>query len=326
MSPYAFSFKPRNARGGERKPIDNLNGKNLKARTIIEKTLQRIQGDVLTVSSDDETRSIRVKDLQKYDEFTFVEFGVGRAGVVGNLHQRAGTRVPFDADEHNESYVRGLFVFPEAGHEVYWLSERAGNTSTFASLSPLLMDSLRERVPENLTVKFDPVAEWSAVKQWANSVLVQEIRFDAPRPGGSTQAMDVNGVHADVRMTIKPRGSLALSRLLKKDGPDKQAVFGFLTHAPLVKKTTASSVIGAGWKAQVAFKTPGGRQRSFGLATDDGAPTLIYPVGEQGAGVSKAVRPTHRDFAKACAEFLTDVDGRLPGLASVAQAILQRLK
>lgn len=327
MTPYAFWFTPRYSRGGERRPTNDVDAKGAVARDRIEAELKKLQGAKLIVSTDDETKSLRVTKFQSHADFIFVEFGVGRAGLVGNLHQRAGTLVPFDADEHNESYIRGIFAFPAGGHEFYWLSERAGLYSAVSYLDGPLVEGLRA-ISEDVTVHFSPVQEWSALKGWASQVLVQELRFDAPRPAGSTHAIDVNGIHADVRIIVKPRGSLALSALLKDDGPDKQAVFGFLADAPLVKqsRTTAKGVIAKGWEAQVAFKTKGGRQRSFGIATEDRAPTLVYPVGKTGQGVSKAYRPSDREFAEACAEFLDDADGRLPGLASLAKSILNLIQ
>ncbi|RWZ52522.1 hypothetical protein ELQ90_00760 [Labedella phragmitis] len=328
MNPYAFSFKPSYARGGEKKPIDDLDGKGATARSAIDGALKSLKSARLKVHAEDESRSLRVTQITEYREFTFVEFEVGRAGLVGNLHQSTGGRIPYGEEDHNGTFVRAIFVYPKDAHEVYWLNERAGLTSAFSYLEEVLVAALRAATSDaRITVSLAPVAEWSALESWASKVMVRELRFDAPRPGGSTQAMDVNGVHADVRFVVKPRGSLALSRLMGKNGPDRKAVFGFLTDLPLVRKTsTPNSVMRDGWRAQVSFQTPNGRQRSFGLATDDKAPTLVYPVGPQGAGISRAKRPSQREFAVACADFLSDVESALPGLKSVATAILSSFK
>lgn len=325
MNPYAFSFTPAYARGGEKKPIDDLDGSGLSARDVIDGELAKLKSDTLRVQPEDDSRSLRVTSFTKYADFTFVEFEVGRAGLVGNLHQESGTKIPIKEKDHSGTLVRAMFVYPAGEHEVYWLSERSSTTSAFGYLESLLVSALRQATEKaKLTVKLDPVAEWTALQGWASQVMVREIRFDAPRPGGATQAIDVNGVSADVRFIVKPRGSLTLNRLLKNGGPDKQAVFGFLTDLPMVRKnSTANSVMKQGWRAQVAFKTRSGRQRSFGIAAEDKAPTLVYPVGPQGAGVSQTRRPPHKEFAVACHEFLDDVGGDLPGLMSVAQSILK---
>lgn len=326
LTPYAFSLTPKYARGGERRPIDDIDGKGASLRDHIEVELSALISDSLQINPIDNTKSIRVTRFDQYAEFSYLELGVGRAGVVGNIHQRSGGRISYDDDEHNETFIRAIFVYPSGSHEAYWLSERAGQTSAFSSLGEILVRALRNKF-QDLTINLDPVAEWSAVKAWADQVSVQEIRFDAPRPGGSTQAIDVNGIHADVRIVIKPKGSLTLSKLVRDDGPDRQAVFGFLSGAPLISESavTTDHVIGTGWKAQVAFKTRGGRQRSFGLALDESAPSLIYPVGVVGKGSAGARRPTNVQFAAACAEFLEDVEGRLPVGTSVAAEILNRL-
>jgi hypothetical protein len=325
MTPYAFSLNPRNARGGERKPIANINGDGQDLRSLIEDKLSDYTGDDLIIDSEDDSKSLRVARMYQYSEFTFVEFGIGRAGYVGTLHQRNGGRVGYAADEHNESLIRGMFVFPDDAHEAYWLSERAGNSTALSYLENVFLRAIREAAPE-LTAKIEPVADWAAVRAWSSNVLVQELRFDAPRAGGSTQAIEVNGLHAEVRVTVKPRG-LALNKIVKASGPDREEVFGFLSMAPLIARDgiSAESVIGDGWRAHVAFKNPAGRQRSFGLATEDVGPSLVYEVGSSSAGRSRAYRPEDREFAATCSEFLTDVAGRLPVGATVASDILNKV-
>lgn len=325
MTPYSFALNPRNARGGERKLISDLDGKGLSLRSIIDAQLASMKQAELILDSEDDSKSIRVIRMAEHDEFTFVEFGVGRAGLVGTLHQRKGTRVSYAADEHNESLIRGIFVYPSGAHEAYWLSERAGMSTGYSQMESIFLKVLRDKLPD-LTTKIEPVADWEAVKAWANMVQVQELRFDAPRAGGSTQAMDVNGYHADVRVTVKPRG-LVLNRIVTSSGPDRDTVYGFLSASPLISGSgvTPQSAIGDGWKAQVAFINPAGRQRSFGLATEDKGPTLVYDVGSTSAGQTRAYRPEDKEFAKTCSEFLIDVQTSLPIGQTVAADILTRV-
>ncbi|MFF2493481.1 hypothetical protein [Agromyces sp. NPDC058064] len=328
MAPYALWLHPRYQRGGERRPIGDVDGSGGTLREVIDGALARLEGPSLVPldGDDDDSRTLRVRTLYPYANFTLVEFGVGRSGIAGTLHQRNGNQVPFEADESNETVVRSMFVYPPDGHEAYWLNERASLATAFSTLQGHLVNAIRSRFGD-LTVKLGPVAEWSAVTAWANQVQVQELRFDAPkRPGASTQAIEVNGVHADVRIVVKPRGSLTLNRLIGNDGPDRATVFGFLSNAPLVEDSgvTGGQAMNNGWTATVAFKTRGGRQRSFGVAVDDSAPTLIYPFGAN-AGATSAYRPTDREFAEACAEFLQDAQQRLPINASVGAEILSTL-
>jgi hypothetical protein len=325
MTPYSFSLYPRNARGGERRPIADLDGNGLELRSIIDDLLGRYEGEDLTPGQDDDSRSFRVARLYKYELFTFVEFGVGRSGIAGTLHQNNGTRIGYTPDEHNESLIRGMFVFPENGHEAYWLSERAGNNSAYSHLESVLLRGIRVSVPD-LTVKVAPVADWEAVRAWSSTVLVQELRFDAPRDGGSSQAIDVNGFHGEVRVTVKPRG-LALNRIVGDDGPNRDAVYGYLSSSPLVASSGMSvdSIIGAGWGAQVAFKNPAGRQRSFGLSLEDAGPALVYQVGSDAPGRPRSYRPEDDEFARTCSDFFVDVRGRLPVGANVASNITERI-
>ncbi|WP_396290493.1 hypothetical protein [Curtobacterium sp. KT1] len=325
MTPYAFVLNPRNARGGERCKIDDVDGAGGTVRSVLDAKLTQLKGDQLYVDPDDDSKFIRVTRLYVYNDFTFVEFGTARSGYVGTLHQKSGTRVSYGADEANETLIRGIFAYPAGAHEAYWLSERAGNASAYSSMQSLLQNALRAAYA-GLTVKVDPVADWAAVRAWAQQVLVQEIRFDAPHRGGSTQAIDVNGLRADVRVTVKPRG-LSLNRIIDANGPKREDVYGFLSGAPLVANSgaTTQSVIGDGWKAKVAFRNPSGRQRSFGLQADEGAPTLIYPVGKSGPGVPRSYRPTDHEFGVSCAEFLSDVSGRLPVGVNLPAEVLKLL-
>jgi hypothetical protein len=325
MTPYAFSAYPRNARGGERRPIDDLNGRGSSLRTILDQTLGELRGDDLIIDQTDNSKSVRVARLYPYAQFTFVEFGIGRAGFEGTLHQSDGGRVGYTADEHNESRIRGIFVFPAGGYEAFWLSERAGNFSAYSHLEQRLLRAIRAADPD-LTVKLDPVADWEAVRSWSENVLVRELRFDAPRVGSSTQAMQVNGYHADVRVVVKPRG-VSLNRLLASEGPDREAIYGFLSgFSPLEEsQRTPESIIGNGWNAHVAFTTPAGRQRSFGVATDEAGPTLVYQIGSDPAGVPGAYRPSDQEVAATCSQFLQEINSRLPVGTSVAEDILERV-
>jgi hypothetical protein len=327
MSPYAITFKPSYDRGGEKRPIDDLDGEGLTARSVIDAALGGLKQDSLKPRPDDDSKSIRVSSMLAFDEFTFVEVELGRAGLVGNIHPAAGGRVPYGEKDHNGAMVRAILVYVPGAYEVYLLNERASMTSAFSLLEDILVDALRAATNDaRLTIKIEPVSEWNAMTAWANQVSVKELRFDAPRPGGSTQALDVNGIHADVQFIVKPKGSLALSRLLGPKGPDRNLVFGFLTELPLVsKRSTPNSLMKNGWKAKVTFRTPSGRQRHFGLATEDRAPTLTYAVGPTGGGVSTARRPGDGEFAAAAAEFLTDVAQPNNRLRSVAESILRNI-
>jgi hypothetical protein len=325
MTPYAFALTPRSARGGERRPIDDLDGDGLTLQSLIDSTLQRFHRDALTIGAGDDSKSLRVNRMYSYDEFTFVEFGVGRAGLVGTLHQSSGNRVDYTADEHNESLIRGMFVYPSGAHEGYWLSERAGNNTAYSHFESLILRAIRDAVP-SLTVKIDPVADWAAVREWASSVLVEELRFDAPRAGGSSQAIDANGLHGEVRVIVKPRG-FTLNRIVNNSGADRDTVYGFLSNASFLSGTNVSpeTLINEGWRARVAFKNPAGRQRSFGLALDDVGPTLVYQVGRDTAGTGRAYRPDDSEFATTCSEFFVDVKDSLPVGTTVAADIIARV-
>ena len=330
MTPYSISFQPRYARGGERRPIADLDGKGLDLKSLINDLLSTYDGDELVVSPDDDSKSLRVRRLYPFEEHTFVEFGVGNGGVEGILHQRSGGRVTYAADDHNETRVRGMFVFPKNGHEVYWLSEKAGQVSAYWHITKLMKRLQRESVPD-ATVTMEPVADWAAIKAWSAAMSVKEIRFDSPRSGSSTQAMSINGAHGEMRVIVKARG-MRLNTLLKETGPDAEAIYGYLSEAPLVKNSGVSpaAIIGQGWAAKVAFTNKAGRQRSFGLNLTDPAPTLIYQVGTAPAesdktvsGVSRAYVPSDLEFDTTCAEFLDDISKLLPAETTVVTAIMK---
>jgi hypothetical protein len=330
MTPYSISFQPRYDRGGERRPIADLDGNGLNLRALVNDMLATYKGDELIVSPDDESKSLRVRRQYALEEHTFVEFGIGRGGLEGILHQRNGGRVTYAADDHNEPRVRGMFVFPKNGYEVYWLSERAGQASAYWHVTKLMRELQRESVAA-ATLTMAPVADWSAIKQWSAAMSVKEIRFDSPRAGSSTQAMNINGSHGDMRVIVKARG-MRLNQLLKDDGPDADAVYGYLSEAPLVKESglTAERIIGQGWAAKVAFTNKAGRQRSFGLNITDEAPTLIYQVGTAPAesdrtssGVARAYVPSDLEFDTTCAEFLDDISNLLPAETSVVTGIMK---
>jgi len=331
MTPYSLSFRPRYDRGNERRPIEDLDGKGLSLKTLVNDMLATYKGDDLIVSPEDQTKSLRVRRLYTFQEFTFVEFGVGRGGIVGELHQESGGRVAYHAGDHNETRIRGLFVYPKTGHEAYWLSERAGQSSAYWHVTKLLR-AIQQKSVQMATHSIDPVADWSAIKAWSAAMSVKEIRFDSPKSGSSTQAMNINGVNGDVRITIKARG-LTLNRLVKDDGPDSEAVYGFLSGAPLVKESGLSTerIIGEGWGAKVAFTNKAGRQRSFGISVEDEAPSLIYQVGtppaksdKTSSGASQAYVPSDDEFRTTCAEFLEDIEGLLPNETSVVREILNQ--
>ena len=321
LSPYAISLGVRYARGGERRPISDVDGKGTSLRSKLLANLLPLKKDELTPNAEDDSRLLRISRLQEFNNFVFVEFGVARAGVEGNLHRSRGkSRVRIDVDDASETFVRSLFVFIPGAHEVYWLAERAGMTSAVSFVQQRLADMLRDSFPE-LAPHIDPVVEWSAVSQWADSVLVNELRFEAPRPGNSTQAMDVNGIHASITVVVKPHGSLTLSKILNKNGPNKKAVYGFLSKGIFKSsRVSAASVIEQGWKAKVSFKTPSGRQRSFGVSTEDKAPSLIYSIGPTGQGTQR-MRPSDIHMLAACSEFLTDVDGTLAPKSAIATEV-----
>lgn len=319
MTPYAISFKPRYDRGSERRPIDDVNGEGGSVRSILDGLLRQLEGDDLVNDATDTTKSMRVRELTPLREFTYADLGLARSGLVGNLHRRRGTPVPYGTGDKNESFARSIFVYPEGAHEVYWLSERAGN-SAFSFLEGRITGALRSSFPD-LTMSLGPVAEWSALEAWSAAVSVKEMRFDAPRNNDNTQAMTVNGLRANVRVVVTPKASLKLNRVVKNDGPDRTEVFGYLSDAIPGNSSSADALLHAGWRAHVAFETPTGRQRSFGITTEDKAPTLVYTVGDT-AGRATTDRPSNHDFAEACADFLNEVSDRLPVGASVADEIL----
>ena len=322
LNPYAISAAPRYERAGERRPIADVDGSGLSFREVIETFLQALRGGTLHIDPDDGARGLRVADLRSGTGFVYAEVGIGRAGVEGTLHQRTGDSVTYGPDEHNESLVRSMFIFPRDGHEVFWLSERAGMTSGRTDLGARLMSTLRARVHE-MTFKIEPVVAWSAVRAWADQTPVKEIKFDAPRAGDS-QAMLANGLHGEVRISVKPHGSFKLDRLIGRDGPDSGMVFGFLRDVSVVQDNlTTDALIHAGWSASVSFDTPSGHQRSFGVGIDAEPPSLIYPVGPDQTGLRAPVRPTTLEFVDACSQFLNDARELSRNAPSVAGEILQ---
>jgi len=322
LSPYAISAAPRYERAGERRPINDIDGTGVSFRQVILGVLRSVQGAALSINSDDASRGLRVAELVENDRFIYVELGVGRAGIEGTLHRRSGQSVDYGPDEHNESLVRSMFVFPRDGHEVYWLNERAGMASARSDLGQRLMRAFRDVAPD-MTFKVRPVVAWAAVMQWAQQVPVREINFDAPRDGDS-QAMLANGYGGNVRISVKPHADMRLSRLVRGDGADRQAVFGFLRDIPVVEDgLTVDGLVGAGWSATVAFETPSGHQRSFGVGVGDEPPSLIYQVGPDQTNLRVPIRPTPAEFADACCEFLQDGRDLAQHLASVVDDILQ---
>jgi hypothetical protein len=316
-APYAISFNPAYARGGEQRPIDDIDGKGSGARAILINSLNALHGDDLIVDEEDSTRSLRVCRLEEFDQFIFVEFGVARTGVEGNLHPEQADRIPINSKDRSETYVRSVFFAPTGGHELFWLNERAGQTTAFGGFERRLRASLRAAFPE-FTYKCAPVADWAAVQSWSESVPVKDMTFVAPRSGGSTQAMDVNGIRARVEVKVKPKTPLALRQLLNEDGPDRELVFGFLAGSVFSQQTGVSSqsVVSAGWSARVTFDTPSGRQRSFGLDVVDKDPTLIYQVGPR-ADTGAASRPSDTEFLLACADFVSDASAVIATAESI---------
>jgi len=313
LSPYAIWLGVRNARGGERRPIADIDGLGTTLRSGVLKVLRDLAASTLTPDSADDSRLLRVARLQEFKNFIFVEFGVARGGLEGNLHKaKSDSLVPIAAADASETFVRAVFVFPEAAHEAYWLSERAGNSSAFSFILNRLSAHLTSKFPD-FTTHVDPVAEWSAVNEWASNVLVKQIRFDAPRPGNSTQAMDVNGVNAEISVIVKPRGGLVLSKLLKKEGPRKLAVFGFLSQGIYKSNrgVSAAKVIEQGWKAKVSFTTPSGHQRSFGVETGENPPSLIYDMPAPAGTGARAFRPADKVFLSTCSQVMSDVSANL---------------
>lgn len=322
LSPYSISMGPRYKRGGERRPIDDVDGNGTTLRAMVLKVLESLRGKRLVPDSEDASNLLRVNRMEEFSSFIFVEFGVARSGLVGNLHQMAtDTRVPIAAEDAAENFVRSVFVFPPKAHEAFWLAERAGSTSAVSIVEGKLSAAFKDQVGD-FTTYIQPVAEWRAVNKWADSVLVTQLAFEAPRPKNSTQAMDVNGIHASLSVVVKPRGSLVLKQLLNKEGPRKKAVYGFLSNGIFKnsKGVSAGSVMEQGWKAKVTFKTPSGRTRSFGLATEDKAPTLVYEIASA-TGRQPVRRPEDTEVLKVCAEFVSDVTGTLVKNSSIAQEI-----
>ncbi len=131
VSPYAISFHPKYERGAERRPINDVDGHGHGALDRLKKALTAIQGDLLYPDDKDVTKFVRVTRYQVFDKFVFAEFGVARAGVEGNLHPSNAARVPIKVDDKSETYVRSVFFAPENGHEMFWLNERAGQTTAF---------------------------------------------------------------------------------------------------------------------------------------------------------------------------------------------------
>lgn len=324
MSPYAISAAPRYARDGERRPISDLDGRGTTFQSIVNAVLDSISGDQPHIDGDDSSRAVRVKQVQQAATFTYAELGVGRAGVEGTLHRQNDAPVPYEAEDHNEALVRSIFAFPQGGYEVFWLNERAGNSSALSDLAKRLKTAFRDVAPD-MTVKISPVVAWSAVMSWAEQVPVKELRFDAPQDG-SSQAMGANGSRGKVRISVKPQG-MRLDRLVRNEGPDRNLVFGFLSEVPGVREDlSADRFIQDGWEAAVAFETPSGHQRSFTLGLGESAPSLIYQVGPDQSNLRQAIRPTGLEFASACDAFLNDVPEISRAAPSVGAAILQELR
>ncbi|RBO70532.1 hypothetical protein [Microbacterium sp. H6] len=323
MSPYAISAAPRYARDGERRPITDLDGSGVTFQSVINGVLDSISGDQPHIDGDDSSRAVRVKGMRQESTFTFAELGVGRAGVEGTLYRHDDDPVPYKAEDHNEALVRSVFAFPAGGYEVFWMNERASNSSALSDLAKRLKTAFRDVAPD-MTVKINPVVAWSAVMAWAEQVPVKELRFDAPQDG-SSQAMGANGSHGKIRVSIKPQG-MKLNRLVRHEGPDRNLVFGFLSEVPGVRDDlSADRLIQDGWEASVAFETPSGHQRSFTLGLGESAPSLIYNVGPDQSNLQQPIRPTNLEFAAACDSFLNDVPEISQGAPSVGAAILQGL-
>lgn len=321
MSPYAISAAPRYQRGGERRPITDIDGNGLEFRPIIESVLSEIEGDRPIVDADDESRGLRVIDMRQRDSFTYVELGVSRAGLEGTVHPAEGSPVRYLPVDHNEALVRCAFAYPRGGHEVFWMNERAGNSSALSGLSKRLLTALRSAAPDT-TFSINPVVAWSAVMAWAEQVPIKELRFDAPRDG-SSNAIRVNGAPGEVRILVKPHGSMRLNRLIRQQGPDHETVFGFLSSVPVVQEgLSATRLIQDGWEASVAFETPSGHQRSFTVGAGESAPSLIYNVGPDQSTLRHPVRPTAREFAASCSDFLNDIPEVSRHAPSVGSAIL----
>jgi hypothetical protein len=316
-TPYAISFNPAYSRGAEQRPISDVDGNGSAAKTVVHEALTALEGDDLVADQEDDSKSLRVCRVQEFDKFTFVEFGVARAGIEGNLHPEAADRVPINAKDQSETYVRSVFIAPDGGHELYWLNERAGQTTAYGSFERRLRAALRDAFPE-FTYKISPVADWAAVRSWAESVPVKDMTFVAPRRGGTTQAMDVNGIRARVEVKVKPKTPLSLRSLLNDTGPDRNKVFGFLAGSVFSDHNGVSSqsVVSQGWSARVTFDTPSGRQRSFGLDVVDKDPTLVYQVGPR-SEVGAASRPSDTEFLKACADFVLDASALIPSAESI---------
>ncbi|NQX23461.1 hypothetical protein [Curtobacterium sp. VKM Ac-2852] len=317
VSPYAISFNPSYARGGEQRPIHDVDGQGTSATTPLLAALTALHGDSLYPDEDDASRFLRVTRLQQFDHFIFAEFGVARTGLEGNLHPKNAEKVPISSDDMSETYVRSVFFAPTDGHELYWLNERAGTTTPYGTFEKRLRSKMREAFGD-FTYKISPVADWAAVKSWAETVPVRDMTFVAPRSGGSSQSMDVNGIKARVEVKIKPKAPLALRSLLKDDGPDRSLVFGFLAGSVFAGQSSVSadSVVADGWSARVTFDTPSGRQRSFGLDVVDKDPTLVYQVGPK-SDAGTTLRPTDVDFLKGCAEFVADADALVAGADTI---------
>lgn len=321
MSPYAISAAPRYQRAGERRPITDIDGNGLSFRPIIEGVLNGLTGDRPHVDVDDATRGLRLANVHDGAEFTYADLGVSRAGIEGTVYPTEGEPMGYFAGDYNESLVRSMFAYPRDGYEVFWMSERAGNTSALSGLGKRLLVALRAAAPD-FTFSINPVVAWSAVMAWAEQVPVKELRFDAPRDGSSHVAL-ANGATGDVRISIKPQGSMRLNRLIGQNGPDHGMVFGFLSDVPVVKDgLSADRLIRDGWEAAVAFETPSGHQRSFNVGAGETAPSLIYQVGPDQTGSRNPIRPEPRDFAEACSDFLNDIPEVSRHAPSVGSAIL----